>query len=384
MRVLHVYKTYYPDSYGGIEQAIRHLANGCVRHGFDSEVLTCSAFPKKARFRFEEHFVTQVQTDLEVSSTPFSFNAISAYREMAAEFDLINFHYPFPFGDMMSIFSGIDTPRVVTYHSDIIRQRFLKHIYAPVQHIFLQSVDRIICTSEQYLKTSKILQQYENKTEAVSLGLDRLKLPAAELETLKSWKQKLSRPFFLFLGVLRSYKGVETLINAAKDLDAQLVIAGGGPQTQKLKQQAELIGLDNVTFTGRISEDDKAALLELCTALVLPSHLRSEAFGLVQLEASMRQKPLICTELGTGTTHVNEHDHTGLVVPPKNAAALNQAMTFMIENPEAAKTMGKQAEQRYQRLFTAEKMCAEYTRIYNDVLDRHQSSKAYGQCLAGQ
>ena len=384
MRVLHVYKTYYPDSYGGIEQSIRHLANGCVHHGFDSEVLTCSAFPKKARFRFEEHFVTQVQTDLEVSSTPFSFNAISTYREMAAEFDLINFHYPFPFGDMMSIFSGIDTPRVVTYHSDIIRQRFLKHIYAPVQHIFLQSVDRIICTSERYLNTSPILQKYHYKTEPVSLGLDKQVLPKASSEAIEKWTKKIGQPFFLFLGVLRSYKGLSTLVEAAQGLNAQLVIAGGGPTLDTLKRQAAELDLENIHFTDSIDEADKAALLELCTALVLPSHLRSEAFGLVQLEASMRQKPLICTELGTGTTHVNEHDHTGLVVPPKNAAALNQAMTFMVENPEAAKTMGKQAEQRYQRLFTADKMCAEYARIYNDVLDHHQSAKAYGERLAGQ
>jgi rhamnosyl/mannosyltransferase len=303
---------------------------------------------------------------------------------MAAEFDLINFHYPFPFGDMMSLFSDIDKPRIVTYHSDIVRQRFLKHIYAPEQHIFLQSVDRIICTSEQYLKTSKVLQQYKYKTEAVSLGLDRLKLPAPKAETLKHWMQKVPRPFFLFLGALRSYKGVETLISAAKDLDAQLVIAGGGPETEKLKQLAELIDLDNVTFTGRISEDDKAALLELCTALVLPSHFRSEAFGLVQLEASMRRKPLICTELGTGTTHVNEHDNTGLVVPPKNAAALHQAMTFMMQNPESAKTMGERAEQRYKRLFTADKMCAEYARIYTEVHDRYHAAKVYGESLAGQ
>ena len=376
MRVLHVYKTYYPDSYGGIEQAIRHLANGCAKHSIESEVLTLSSNPKRDRFRFENHFVTQVQTDLEVSSTPFAIGAFKKYRDLASQFDLINFHYPFPFGDMMGLMSGINTPSVATYHSDIIRQRFLKHVYAPVQSVFLNSMDRIICTSDKYLKTSPILQKYKSKTEPVSLGLDKEAFPKATETAVKKWQAKISQPFFLFLGVLRSYKGVSTLVEAAEGLNAQLVIAGGGPQLNSLEKQVADSQLDNVYFTGRIDEDDKAALLELCTALVLPSNLRSEAFGLVQLEAAMRQKPLICTELGTGTSYVNEHENTGLVVPPKNPNALRNAMNFMVYHPTIAQNMGQQAEQRFQKLFTADKMCAEYARIYREVIQARKEADA--------
>lgn len=376
MKILHVYKTYYPDSFGGIEQAIRHLANGCKVHGVSSEVLTCSPNAAPEKFAFEDHHVTQAQTNLEISSTPFSAAALGKYRGLAAESDLVNFHYPYPFGDAVSLLSGIRKPSVVTYHSDIVRQKFLKFPYAPMQHLFLRSVDRIICTSEQYLKSSPILQRYRYKTEPVSLGLDKNMFPKADANGLKKWSAQISQPFFLFLGVLRSYKGVDILIEAAKGLNGQLVIAGGGPEYDSLQKQAAKLKLTNIHFTGRINESDKAALLELCTALVLPSHLRSEAFGLVQLEAAMQRKPLICTEIGTGTSYVNEHENTGLVVPPKNPDALRNAMNFMTYHPQITEKMGIHAEERYRELFSAEKMCAEYARIYEEVLAEKPIEKA--------
>ena len=163
--------------------------------------------------------------------------------------------------------------------------------------------------------------------------------------------KKTEQPFFLFLGVLRNYKGVDTLLKAARGLNSKLVIAGDGPEFASLKSNAVALGLENVYFTGRITEDDKAALLELCQGLVLPSHLRSEAFGLVQLEAAMRSKPLICTELGTGTSFVNEHENTGLVVPPKNVDALRNAMNFMVYHPKIAARMGEEAHSRFTELF---------------------------------
>ncbi len=373
MKILHVYKTYYPDSYGGIEQAIRHLANGGKAHGIKSEVFTLSANPKGKRFKYEDHFVSQAKTNIEIASTPLSFSAISKFRDLAPKFDLIHYHYPYPFADIMKLSSGIDKPSIVTYHSDIVRQQVLKHAYAPIQRLFLNSVDRIICTSSVYLKTSLVLQKHKDKTEAVSLGLDSKTFHKASQKDLKKWKAEIDQPFFLFLGVLRNYKGVSTLLEAAKNLSANVVIAGAGPELEKLRTKARAMKLKNVYFTGKFEDTDKAALLELCSGLVLPSHLRSEAFGLVQLEAAMRRKPLICTELGTGTSYVNEHENTGLVIPPKNSQALHNAMNFLIFHPTIAEQMGRQAERRFEELFSAKKMCAEYARIYDEVLQAHKS-----------
>ena len=376
MRILHVYKSYYPEDYGGVPQAIRHLVTGCAEYGINAEVFTFSPKAGDHPTEFEGQRVTQAKTVLEVASTPLSIDAFSKFRNIASKCDLVHYHYPYPFADLLHLFCGRHIPSIVTYHSDIVRQRFLKYPYYPIQTAFLHSVDRIVCTSTNYMNTSPVLRQFAHKTEAISLGLEKSYFPKASAEVLSKWRSHIRAPFILFLGAIRQYKGIDTLIAAAKGFNFKLIIAGDGANLDNHKQTVSQEGLTNIDFIGRINEHDKAALLELCTALVLPSHYRSEAFGLVQLEASMNQKPLICTELGTGTSYVNKHEITGIVVPPKDADALQNAMNFMMYNPDIAKKMGIAAEGRFRKLFTSKKMCQNYSRIYNEVVSQAKGLKA--------
>ena len=369
MRVLHVYKSYFPEDYGGVSQAIRHLAIGCQVHGVHADVFTCSKNASDEPIEIDGHKVHRAKTTFEAASTPLSINAVRKFHALAKQFDIIHYHYPYPYADLLSLTMARSVPSIVTYHSDIVRQRFLKYVYKPLQTSFLKNVDRIICTSPNYLETSAVLQRFHHKTEAVSLGLDEALLSQVPDDVLNKWSQELQDPFILFLGALRNYKGIETLLDASKGLNCKLVIAGAGPRLSALKQLAEEKKLTNVNFVGLINDIDKSALLSLCRALVLPSHYRTEAFGLVQLEAAMKEKPLICTELGTGTSYVNAHENTGLVVPPKDVDALRNAMNFMVYHPQLAQNMGKAAKLRFQELFTAQRMCAEYARIYNEILN---------------
>ena len=264
--------------------------------------------------------------------------------------------------------SGKNKPSIITYHSDIVRQRWLKYIYFPLQAKFLNSIDRIVCTSDAYLESSPTLRNYRSKTLTIPLGLDEKSSQKASTDVSKKWRGALKGPFFLFLGVLRKYKGVGTLLEAAQGLNSKIVIAGDGPEFSRLKNKSLQMGLNNVYFTGRVSDDDKAALLDLCLGLVLPSQLRSEAFGLVQLEAAMRSKPLICTELSTGTSYVNVHGKTGMVIPPANASALRDAMNVLAQNPQLSGSMGCRARERFIELFTSERMCDSYSRVYQETI----------------
>ena len=368
MRVLHVYKCYFPEHFGGVEQAIRHLVTGTKAHGISAEVFTLSPNAQDEPVMFEDHRVNQAKTTLEISSTPMSIEAFTKFRNLAKNFDLIHYHYPYPFADLLSLTCAPSVPSIVTYHSDIVRQRILKYGYWPLQSVFLSHVDRIICTSLNYMQTSSVLRTFKHKTEPISLGLDEALLPQASELLLQKWKKAFPKPFILFLGALRNYKGVSTLIQAAKGFNGDVVIAGAGSSLHYYKKKVKAAKLENVYFTGFVDDVDKAALLQLCTALVLPSHFRSEAFGLVQLEAALKAKPVICTELGTGTTFVNEHENTGLVVPPKDADALRNAMAFLMQHPIIAGQMGMAARSRFQELFTAARMCKEYARIYYEVV----------------
>jgi len=146
-------------------------------------------------------------------------------------------------------------------------------------------------------------------------------------------------------------------------------MAGVGPLEAELKAQAREHGLDNIHFAGWVSDEDKAALLTLCRAVVFPSHLRSEAFGVTLVEGAMFGKPLISAEIGTGTTFVNEHEVTGIVIPPSDPYALGRAMDTLAANPELAQRYGKNATQRYERFFTAERMARLYYNLYTWLLD---------------
>lgn len=130
------------------------------------------------------------------------------------------------------------------------------------------------------------------------------------------------------------------------------------------------MGIDNIHFLGALQDDDKSALLQLCTCLVFPSHLRSEAFGISLLEGALYSKPLISSEIGTGTTFINIDGLTGLVVPPSDPRALRKAMDEIWFNPEKARTFGQAAQQRFEKLFTADKMIESYAGLYMSLLNK--------------
>lgn len=370
MRVLHFFKTYYPDTTGGIEQVIFQLCQGCRTFGVEGEVLTLSPSPSPSRIQVADHQVTRVKENFNLASTGFSLKAFGTFKEMAAEADLIHFHFPWPLMDLVHFANRHGRPSVVSYHSDIIKQRSLLKLYTPLMNRFLNSVDRILVASPNYLRTSETLRPFAHKTLVVPYGLDQTAYPEVSLEKRRSWKNRVPEKFFLFVGVLRYYKGLDSLLNAMEGVDYPVVILGGGPQEQELKALAERLRLRNVLFLGRLDDEDKACLLQLCYALVFPSHLRSEAFGISLLEASMYAKPMISCEIGTGTTYVNIHEKTGLAVPPDSPKALRAAMQRLWENPEQVKRFGEQAFSRFHELFTAEKMCEASTNVYQQCLQQ--------------
>jgi rhamnosyl/mannosyltransferase len=266
--------------------------------------------------------------------------------------------------------AGVRKPSLVTYHSDIVRQKHLLRLYQPLKHRFLQSVDTIVATSPNYLASSAVLDRYRDKTRVITYGLDRGTYPRPEPERLARWRAKAGPRFFLFVGVLRYYKGLHILLDAVAGTEYPVVIVGAGPIEQELKAHAARLGLTNVMFVGAVDDLDKVALLELCYAVAFPSHLRSEAFGISLLEGAMFGKPMISSEIGTGTTYINIDQETGLVVPPSDPAAFREAMRTLWDNPELARAMGARAEARYHQLFTSEQMATGYTELYRELAAR--------------
>ena len=366
MRVLHFFKTYRPDTFGGIEQVIYEIAEGSAARGIDVDVLALSPQPASAPLWIGQHQVYQSRQDLYIASTGISFSAPSRFRKLAAQADLIHYHFPWPFMDLVQLTSRTNRPFVVTYHSDIVRQKRLVALYRPLMDRFLGQAAAIVATSPDYFATSPALQRHAGKVSVIPIGLDESTLDRPTQADRAALQQRLPELYFLFLGALRYYKGLTYLIEAARRTALPVVIAGIG----EMQAEIEAARLPNVTFLGKVSEREKIALLEGAYAFVFPSHLRSEAFGVALLEAAMMGRAMICCRLGTGTTYVNVDGETGLVVPPADPDALASAMQRLWSSPDETARMGAKARARYERLFTADVMSDAYIALYHHILER--------------
>jgi rhamnosyl/mannosyltransferase len=357
MKILHVYRTYYPDT-------------NSVPHGVESRVFTLSRNPKPARVVVDSTEVVRVKQAFEIASCGFCFGGIREFRREAQWADIIHYHFPWPFADFMHMLVGPDKPCVVTYHSDIVRQKSLQYLYKPLMDRFLASVSRIVATSPNYYATSDVLSRFSSKVDIIPIGIEEASYPRLECNTaaLEQARREYGEGFFLFVGVLRYYKGLHILLEAIQDANYKVVIVGSGPVEKELRRQARALGLDNVIFCGYVDDDTKMALFSLSRGVVFPSYLRSEAFGVTLLEGAMSAKPLISAEVGSGTSHINIHDHTGLVVTPGCPQSLREALDKLYYNPRQAQKMGVNARARYEKLFTGASMGAQYVSVYRQVL----------------
>ncbi|EHL29313.1 glycosyltransferase [Legionella drancourtii] len=374
MNILHVYKTFLNDTFGGVEQTIYQMAKANDPR-FSHTVLSLSKDWQETEITHEGIKNLCYKENFSIASNSISFSLLRDFNKIAQKTDVIHYHFPWPFADVLHLFWRIKKPSVLTYHSDIVRQQQLLFFYRPLMNRFLSSVDRIVATSPNYLASSPTLQKYKDKVTAIPIGLNRASYPVPTAEQYTYWRNSFGNRFFLFIGVLRYYKGLHILLDALKNTTFPVLIVGTGPLEEELKVYANKLNLTHVHFLGRLSDTDKMALLDLCLSVLFPSHLRSEAFGISLLEGAMMGKPLISAEIGTGTSFINVNGETGFVIPPDDAVALRDAMQFIWDNPRESALMGENAAARYQALFTGDRMVAEYGKVYEDIVSSKHGSK---------
>lgn len=368
MKILHVYKTFLNDSFGGVEQVIAQIAMSSSLSDVKHTVVSLTNKPEPLvhghaaveNIRFKETF--------NIASNAVSFDLLRQFGRVAADYDLVHYHFPWPFADLLHLLWRIKKPTVLTYHSDIVRQKRMLFFYKPLMHQFLKQMTHIVATSPNYVATSEVLKTYASKVSVIPIGLNKASYLPVNLSRETYWRERFGERFFLFMGVMRYYKGLHILLDALQGTTFPVVLVGTGPTLSELKAHAQRLRLTNVHFVGQVSEEDKVALLTACSAVVFPSHLRSEAFGVSLLEGAMFGKALISSEIGTGTSYINQHGKTGIVVPPNDPPALRDAMSFIWQNPEHSAIMGQAAEARYWELFTGPQMVSRYQELYQNLV----------------
>ncbi len=374
-RVLHVYRTYFPDTQGGGEELIRQICANTRPLGVESRVFTLSPTPAAQPLVQPEATVIQAKRHLAVASCDISFTAFAAFRREAAWADVIHHHFPWPFGDVLHLLGGEAVrgkPVVVSWLSDVVRQRALMTAYRPLMKHFLRRVDRVVATSPNYVASSPLLPSLGERVTVIPIGLNDDHLPAVADDAVEQQRLRWGDDFLLFVGVFRYYKGLQHLLDAARLTHANIVLVGAGPEEPALREQARQLSLANVHFAGRVDDREKVALLRACRAFVFPSHLPSESFGISLLEAAMVGKPLISCEIGSGTSFVNIHNSTGLVVAPGDPAQLARAMNTLVDDSALAHRLGATARRRYEALFSGSAMGESYASLYRELLERPQ------------
>lgn len=371
MRILQLGK-FYPIK-GGVEKVMYDLMLGLSDRGVDCDMM-CAEESGKGNVRSTDSGarILSFHTWAKVASTTIAPSMVNALRSEAFNYDLIHVHHPDPMATIALRFSGYKGPVVLHWHADIIKRKPLLRFYEPLQDWLLERADAIITTSPVIMNESKPLRKYIDKVHCIPIGIRGMQEDEAGATILRH--DFGDRKMVFSLGRLVPYKGYQHLVDAAGMLpdDYVVVIGGDGPLRGELEQQLEEQGLrDKVVFTGRIPDAQLPAYFSACNIFCLPSVMKTEAFGIVQIEAMSLRKPIVATTIkGSGTAWVNSHDVSGLNVTPGDSAELAAAICAICGDANTYKRMSTGARERFQSEFTLDRMVTRCYDLYKQLIEK--------------
>jgi rhamnosyl/mannosyltransferase len=385
VKILHIYKDYHPIL-GGIENHLKLLAEGQAGRGHDVTALVTNPDGLRSTLALENGVrVVRSGRLATVASTPLSIAL--PWRLLRERPDVVHLHFPYPVGETAQWLLRRGRATVLTYHSDVVKQATILKVYRPVMERVLRHVDAIIVGSPP-MRKSAYLAPYQSKLQLIpygiplarfspgSMGGDAAQGPAVPSRGEQPRPTPTTAPAapdpaftLLFVGRLRYYKGLDNLIRALPQIPARLRVVGIGPMEAEWRALAQEVGVaDRIEWLGETSDDELPAIYHGADLFVLPASHPSEAFGLVQVEAMAAGLPVVCTELGTGTTYVNLDGVTGLVTPPRDPGALATAINALIADPGRRAAMGRAAQDRVAQEFDLEVMVDRVLALYGDLI----------------
>lgn len=347
MKILQVNKYFHPHI-GGIETVVKNIHQVLGNENIQSDVL-CFAednhdYIQTSRSGFEGNVSTiYKQSRAGVAfGMPLSWSFLKKFKEIANDYDLIILHHPFPFGFFGYWLYAQNIPMVVWYHSDIVRQTYIALLLKPLFKMVLDKAVKIIVSHRSIADHSALLQNYRDKLSVIPFVFHSGSAPMVNQTEPQARGNQVVQ--VLAVGRLVYYKGYEYLIRAMSGVDAQLTIVGQGPLLDKLKQLIARLNLTNVRIIPPV--DDLSHLYTNSDIFVLPSIAKSEAFGLVQIEAMAYGLPVINTNLPTAVPTVSINRLTGLTVEPANTGALSSALAELAGDGELRRKFGQAAMAR--------------------------------------
>lgn len=387
MRICHLGK-FYPPACGGIETHLQTLAHAQARLGARIQVICVnhrdgSARDVTWRRLARTHDVRECDGDVDLlrlgrlasfARLDFCPALVDRLQRITfAEFDLLHLHVPNPTMLLALAWTRPPVPWVITYHSDVVKQRHLAKLVRPFEDAVFRRAGAVLVSSPVYPHGSAYLRQHADKLAVVPFGIDLgpwLDPSPEAKEAAKRFRATYGQPLWLLVGRLVYYKGIDQALYALKRVPGKLVVVGEGPLRRELGELAERLGLsERVIWVGRLDTLELVGAFHAATALWFPSNARSEAFGLVQIEAMASGCPVINTNIaGSGVSWVSRHEESGLTVQINDPAAFADAANRLLTEPSLRERLGQNARRRAVAEFGQELMASRTFDVYERVL----------------
>jgi glycosyltransferase involved in cell wall biosynthesis len=383
LRILHLGK-FYPPVHGGMETYLRDLCTGLERagtrclalvHAQEGPSRTCIDDPVPG-----SPTVVRAATWGRLLYTPISPTLPLLLHRYLQAFDpaILHLHLPNPSALAALVLPAARRlPWVLHWHADIIanpaqhRLALAYRAYRPAENALLKRAAAIIATSGEYLNSSPALQSHRPRCRVIPLGRDIEVQPQRPAPS----PVQLGPLRVVAAGRLTCYKGFDILLHAlALAPDVVLTLVGDGEARSTLARLVRDLRLeDRVTLLGAISDAELASCIAAADCLVLPSLARTEAFGLVLLEAMAAGIATIASAVpGSGILEVVEQGVTGLLVPPGDPQALAGALTRLRDNRDQAQAMGRNGALRFAERYRIDTNVKAVLGLYLDILGSRQ------------
>jgi len=376
MKVLHLGK-YYPPARGGMETILELI---CSRTSMSVQNRVLVANEGGAPSREQRGTVEIVRAPAIAKIGAVAVCPTLPFRLRAERPDLIVLHEPNPMALLAYFLARPPATLLVWFHSEVIRPGWRYALfYKPFLRFALRRAARIVVSSPTLASSSAQLAEWRDKCVVIPFGVENQSGASfdATANRAEAIRREHKGPLVLFVGRIVPYKGIDVLLEAMQNLQATALVVGEGPERTQLDARADALGVgDRVTFLRAVSANELAALYRACDLFVLPSVTRQEAFGVVLLEAMASGKPVISTNLGTGTSWVNQHGITGLVVAPRDARALRDAIERLTSDQALRRAMGDAARERAQTMFTIDRMISSVLELYRELTDARLKGRA--------
>ncbi|MDX3972079.1 MAG: glycosyltransferase [Bradyrhizobium sp.] len=363
--VLHIFKIYYPDLFGGTLTVIRDIC-ASLKGAFASAVLVCSQSAAKREIVVNDVPVERVRSFGNLLSLPAAPTYPWRLWRKIAEHDLLALHAPFPLADLVFAFGfGRKRPLVVHWHADIVTHAGLRWFVEPLMRRTLRRAKAIIVSDRVLVDNTPLLREFEDKCRVVPFGIDT---SGYDWPKIEPHHVNDRGRLVLACGRLVPYKGFDVLIRAAAAHNFEVWIIGEGTERPRLEQLIRELGLgERVRLLGSVDDYERIKLMRLADVFVMPSVTNAETFGLVQLEAMAAGRPVVNTALDTAVPRVARHGVEAITVPPGDVEKLGEAIDTLVRDPERRRRMGLAARTRALTRYSATAFKQGMETVYRDA-----------------